>query len=102
MACRQDGRMVESDFADVLPEGSLRDDRLRRRGVAMLHAIMRNPSASFAGVFGECSDRIKAAYRFCENDSLDFPRLMAPTFRVAGRLVRESEDQSILCLEDTS
>jgi hypothetical protein len=93
---------MESDFAELLPEGSLRDDRLRRRGVGILHAIMRNPGASFAKVFGESRDRIKAAYRFCENDVLDFPTLLVPTFRSVGRVAREAEERDVLCLEDTT
>lgn len=87
---------------ELLPEGSLRDERLRVRAVVLLKALMNKPGGSFGAVFGKCAAKVKAAYRFCENETLSLLTLLVPTFRVVGRSIRDSGASTVLCIQDTT
>lgn len=87
---------------EILRPGSFRDDRLRRRALVLLDAILERPGVSFGEMFGKGSSAAKRAYDFCENDRVQFNSLLAPAFLNLGAELPRQESGPLLCIQDSS
>jgi hypothetical protein len=88
---------------ELLPFGSFRDDRNRRRSILLLEAAMTAPGASFTGMFGKRGSRTKRAYEFCSNGkAISFGKILAPAFASLGGALRTLEGCTVLCIQDTT
>jgi len=87
---------------EILRPGSFRDDRLRRRALVLLDAILERPGVSFGEMFGKGSSAAKRAYDFCENDRVQFNSLLVPAFLNLGAELPRQESGPLLCIQDSS
>jgi Transposase Tn5 dimerisation domain/Transposase DNA-binding len=89
-------------WTQTLPRGVFRDDRLRLRAISLLEGLMKEPGKSFGGVFGQDNPQAKSAYAFCENDRIDFSKIVAPALSSLGQAIGELESKTILCIQDST
>jgi len=80
---------------------SIGDKRLDSRLVKILQDISGSPNMSIPASCTGWSDT-KAVYRFMDNDSIDPQDILAPHFRNTIERMAFSQEETILCAQDTS
>ena len=91
--------MVQSWVCEELKTVNLRDKRLDRRLVTLLNTLSK---ASDASIPTACSDRAEmvAAYRFFDNDHVDFVSVLAP--HIEASYQRIARQKVALLVQDTT
>jgi hypothetical protein len=85
----------------LLPEWGFKDQRLRRRTLAVGQAMMENPGLAFTGVFGKTTKNTKQAYDLCENPRMSLASILRPAVITTGEVVRKQLD-TVLVLQDST
>ena len=83
------------------PEGSLPDERLRRRANGMMDAMTEFHGLPFSAAFTNPAAAV-AAYHFVENDRLSFDMLTGALGRAYGARISSTPDDTMLAVSDTT
>jgi len=92
----QKGDWAEQELGRV----KLNDERLRRRFVSIGRAIYTRPQASVSEACGGDRAKIKAVYRFLDNDAVSLARLLEPHQEQTRARMREHP--VVLAVQDTT
>ena len=90
---------MEDWIMDEMQTVDLRDKRLEKRLVGLLESLSQSSAASIPAA---CNDRAEmvAAYRFFDNDQVDFEKVLAP--HIDASCERVSEQPVALLVQDTT